>query len=59
MKTPSFNVFLIQQEDAEVPSTTAIITIDGKRSDPASRVYFPNIAKILYSYNWDVGKIIF
>jgi hypothetical protein len=19
---------------------------------PASRVYFPNIAKILYSYNW-------
>jgi hypothetical protein len=51
MKTPSFNVFLIQQEDAEVPSTTAIITIDGKRSDPASRVYFPNIAKILYSYN--------
>jgi hypothetical protein len=50
MKTPSFNVFLIQQEDAEVPSTTAIITIDGKR-DPASRVYFPNIAKILYSYN--------
>ncbi len=28
-------------------------------NDPASRVYFPNIAKILYSYNWDVGKIIF
>ena len=26
---------------------------------PASRVYFPNISKILYSYNWDVGKIIF
>jgi hypothetical protein len=26
---------------------------------PASRVCIPNIAKILYSYNWDVGKIIF
>jgi hypothetical protein len=36
MKTPISNVFLIQQEDTEVPSTTAIITLDGQRSEVSS-----------------------
>lgn len=36
MKTPISNVFLIQQEHTEVPSTTAIITLDGQRSKVSS-----------------------
>ena len=36
-----------------------IFGVISDESDPASRKYFSNIGKIFYSYNWNLGKILF